>query len=77
MKENITLRFDRDLLRKAKVIASKKDISLNRLLIDLLKQIVDEEDYYEQCKRKALKILDKGCHLGGKITYTREELHER
>jgi hypothetical protein len=77
MKQNITLRLDRDLLKKTKVIASKRDISLNRLLIDLLKQIVDEEDYYEQCKRKASKILDKGCHLGGNITYTREELHER
>jgi predicted transcriptional regulator len=77
MKQNITLRLDKDLIKRGKVIASKKDTSLNRLLSDFLKQIVDEEDYYEQCKRKALNILDKGYHLGGKITYTREELHER
>jgi len=77
VKQNITLRLDKDLIKRGKVIASKKDTSLNRLLSDFLKQIVEEEDYYEQCKRKALKILEKGYHLGGKAPYTREELHER
>lgn len=77
MKQNVTIRLDKDLIKKGKVIASKRETSLNRLLSDFLKQIVEEEDYYEQCKRKALNILNKGYHLGGKITFTREELHER
>jgi hypothetical protein len=77
MKQNVTLRLDKDLIKKGKVIASRKETSLNRLLSDFLKQIVEEEDHYEQCKRKALDILNKGYHFGGKITYTREELHER
>ncbi|HEX8947714.1 MAG TPA: DUF6364 family protein [Dissulfurispiraceae bacterium] len=77
MKQNVTLRLDKDLLKRGKVIASKREISLNRLLSDFLKQIVEEEDHYEQCKKKALALLHKGYHLGGKITYTREELHER
>ena len=77
MKQNVTLRLDKDLIKKGKVIASKKETSLNRLLSDFLKQIVEQEDYYELCKRKALDILNKGYHFGGKITYTREELHER
>ena len=76
MKQNITLRLDKDLIKKGKIIASKKETSLNRLLSEFLKQIVEEEDHYEQCKRKALNLLDKGFHFGGKITYTREELHE-
>lgn len=77
MKQNITLRLDKDLIKKGKVIASKNETSLNRLLSDFLKQIVEEEDFYEQCKKKALNTLHKGFHFGGKITYTREELHER
>lgn len=77
MKQNVTLRLDKDLLKKGKIIASKKETSLNRLLSDFLKQIVEEEDFYEQCKKKALSILEKGYHFGGKITYIREELHER
>ncbi|MBI4689377.1 MAG: hypothetical protein HY754_03785 [Nitrospirae bacterium] len=58
MKQNITLRLDKDLIKKGKVIASKKETSLNRLLSDFLKQIL-EEDFYEQSKRKALNILKK------------------
>jgi len=77
MKQNITLSLDKDLIKKGRIIASKKESSLNRLLSDFLKQIIEEEDLYEQCKRKALNTLDKGYHLGGKITYTREQLHER
>lgn len=77
MKQNVTLRLDKDLIKKGKIIASKKETSLNRLLSDFLKQIVEEEDFYEQCKKKALNILKKGYHFGGEITYTREELHER
>lgn len=77
MKQNITLSLDKDLIKKGKVIASKKETSLNRLLSDFLKQIIEEEDFYEQCKRKALNILNKGYHLGGKRTCDREELHER
>jgi len=77
MKQNVTLRLDKDLLRRGKIIASKKETSLNRLLSDFLKQIVEEEDFYEQCKKKALNILKRGYHFGGKITYDREKLHER
>jgi hypothetical protein len=77
MKQNITLRLDKNLIKKGRVIASKKEISLNRLLSDFLKQILEEEDFYEQSKRKALNILKKGFHFGGRITYAREELHER
>ena len=77
MKQNITLRLDKELIKKGKIIASKKETSLNRLLSDFLKQIVEAEDHYEQCRKKALNTLKKGYHFGGKITFTREDLHER
>ena len=77
MKQNVTIKLDTDLIRKGRVIASKRETSLNRLLSDFLRQIVEEEDSYEQCKRKAFNILNKGYSFGGKITYTRDELHER
>ena len=77
MKQNVTIKLDKDLIKKGRIIASKRETSLNRLLSDFLRQIVDEEDSYERCKRKALSILNKGYSLGGKITYTRDELHER
>ena len=77
MKQNITLSLEKDLIKKGKVIASRKETSLSRLLSDFLKQSINEEEFYELSKRKALSILDKGFHLGGKIPCSREELHER
>jgi hypothetical protein len=76
MKQNITLSLEKDLIKKGKIIASKRETSLSRLLSDFLKQIITEEEFYELSKRKAIKILDRGFHLGGKIC-SREELHER
>lgn len=77
MKQNITLSLEKDLIKKGKVIASKRDTSLSRLLSGFLKEIITQEESYELSKRKAMNILDKGFHLGGKITCSREELHER
>jgi hypothetical protein len=77
MKQNITLSLEKDLIKKGKIIASKKETSLSRLLSDFLKKIITEEERYELSKRKALNILNTGYHLGGKITCLREELHER
>ena len=77
MKQNITISLEKDLIKKGKLIASKKEISLNRLLRDFLKRVVEEEELYELSKKKALNILNKGFHLGGKITCSREKLHER
>lgn len=77
MKQNITLSLDKDLIKKGKVIASRKETSLSRLLSDFLRQIINEDERYELSKRKAINILNKGYHLGGKIPCSREELHER
>jgi hypothetical protein len=77
MKQNITLSLEKDLIKKGKIIASKKETSLSRLLSDFLKQIINEEERYEVARRKAIDILNKGYHLGGKIHYSRDELHER
>lgn len=77
MKQNITLSLEKDLIKKGKILASNRDTSLSKLLSDFLKQIIHEDEFYEMSKRKALKILEKGYHMGGKITCTREELHER
>lgn len=77
MKQNITLSLDRAIIKKAKVLAAKKDISVTKLLSEQLARIVSEDNQYESSKRRALAYLKKGFHLGGRILATREELHER
>jgi predicted transcriptional regulator len=77
MKQNITLRLDRDLIRKAKVVAASRETSVSQLLSDKLEEIVRQGEAYERGKRAALADLDQGFHLGGKRRVTRDQLHER
>lgn len=77
MKQNITLRLDRDLIRKAKMVAAMRETSVSQLLSEKLEEIVRQGEEYERAKRAAFADLDRGFHLGGARTATREELHER
>jgi predicted transcriptional regulator len=77
MKQNITLKLDRDVLRKAKVIAARRDKSISQLLADQVAEIVHQDEAYEQAMRAALATLDTGFHLGGKGVADRDALHER
>ncbi len=77
MKQNITLALDKDLLKKARVLAAKRETSVSKLLSEQLAKIVSEDDQYEASKKRALSRLKKGLHLGGRILATRDELHER
>ena len=76
-KQNITLRLEKSLIAKAKVIAAKRHTSVSRMLSEELERIVEEAEHYEKAKRQALANLKKGYHLGGEITASRDELHER
>ena len=77
MKQNITLSIDKDIIKRGKLIAAQNDTSISKMLSDHLKQIVDREEQYETAKRSALHTLKKGFHLGGKITWRREDLYQR
>ena len=77
MKQNITLSIEKDIIKKGKIIAAQKDTSISKMLSEHLKQIIDRAEQYEAAKRSALRTLKKGFHLGGEITWKREELYER
>lgn len=76
-KQNITVRLDRQTLRKAKVLAAKRNTSISGLLAKQIETLVGEDDAYEQAQRRALSLLERGFHLGGTIESTRDEWHER
>jgi hypothetical protein len=77
MKQNITISIDKELLKKAKLLAAKKETSVNKLLVEQLARVVSEDERYDLAKKRALAILRKGFHLGGRIIAKREEIHER
>lgn len=77
MKSNITLKLDRDLLRKVRILAAEKDTSVSALLTEQLAKAVRDSEGYEKAKRRALARLKRGYNLGFTPPASREELHER
>jgi Family of unknown function (DUF6364) len=77
MKQNVTLSLDRQTIRKAKIVAARRDTSISGLLAQQLEILVGEEEAYERAEQQAMALLDQGFHLGGSVPASREELHER
>jgi predicted transcriptional regulator len=76
-KQNVTVRLDRQTVRKAKILAAKRNTSISGLLEQEIEHLVSQDDAYEHARGQAMALLDEGFHLGGKITASRDELHER
>ncbi len=77
MKQNVTISLDRQTIRKAKIVAARRDTSISGLLAQQIEILVGEEEAYERAERQAIALLDEGFHLGGISPISREELHER
>lgn len=77
MKQNITLSIEKELIKKGKIIAARKDTSVSKMISNLLKDMVYQEDRYESAMRNALSTLKKGFQLGGRVTWKRDDLYER
>jgi predicted transcriptional regulator len=75
-KINITLKLDKDLVRKIRVLAAENGTSISALLSAKLEEELGRRTAYEEAKKHALAVLAKGWDLGGRVP-TREEMHER
>jgi hypothetical protein len=75
--QNITVRLNRRTLRKAKILAARRNTSISGFLAEQIEALVGEDDAYERAQRRALALLEQGFHLGGRIEATRDEWHER
>jgi hypothetical protein len=75
-KQNVTVSLTRQVLRKAKILAARRETSISGLLAQEIESLVAKEDAYERAERQALALLDQGFHLGGTVA-SRDELHER
>jgi hypothetical protein len=62
--QNITLKVNPALLRKAKILAAERGTSLSALLAGKLADAVGEDAEYEAARRHAFRKLEHGWHLG-------------
>lgn len=76
-KQNVTISISRETVRKARILAARRSTSISRLLAEQVEFLVNAEDAWERSERSALALLEEGFHLGGRITASRDELHER
>lgn len=76
---NITLSLPEEELRQARIVAAKRGTSLSRLLATTLQELIEQDTGYERAKKRSLALLKRGQDLGtgGRIPWSRDELHER
>lgn len=78
-KQNITLSLPKEILKKGKLLAAKKGVSLNQLVRELLQQSADHEEGYRTSADRQTKQMKEGIPLGtkGRIAWKRAELYQR
>jgi predicted transcriptional regulator len=77
--QNITLVVPKALLRKVKHLAVERETSISGLMVQALEEVVRQNDDYAQAYQRWRESVQRPRDLGtgGKITWTRDELHER
>lgn len=75
-KQNVTVSLSRQTVRKAKILAARRDTSISGLLAQQIEALVGEEEAYERAQQLALAMMEKPFHLGARRV-SRDELHER
>jgi predicted transcriptional regulator len=77
--KNVTLSLPEPLLRRFRVYAASRNQSMTSVMAEAIRALMDHEEQNAKAKRRFLERIcnapDRGT--GGKIRWTREELHER
>ncbi|AEF34449.1 MULTISPECIES: DUF6364 family protein [Mycobacteriaceae] len=76
--KNITLTMPAELVRRAKVLAAQRDMSVSSLVARLLEQLVGEVADYDDVADLERRMMSGVAGLQvGPITWSRDDLHER
>ena len=73
-KGNLTVQLDEEVIRRAKVVAAKRGTSVSALVARQLDELVDEDERYEEARRRAVELMANPKALGGR-TWTREDIY--
>lgn len=76
---NLTLSLAAEDVRRAKILAAQRGVSVSRLLSEMLKEILDRDSGYALARERHLAALDSAPDLGtgGRPRWSRDDLHER
>lgn len=78
MTRNITLSMDDAVLRKARVLAARRGVSISALLRDELLRLVTDDEAYEAARQEVFSRWEAGgAHLGGGALPPRDKVNDR
>lgn len=75
--KNITLSLPEELVRRARILAAEHDTSVSGLVGELLIQVVGDVADYETLWAEETAYMSSGPLRVGKISWRRDELHDR
>jgi len=76
-KQNVTISLSPETVRKARILAARRSTSISALLAQQIEALTGEDEAYERAGRSCVSPMRQGFDLGGVITASRDELHER
>ena len=76
---NVTVSLPDDLVKKARHLAVDQGVSLSRYIAELIEKQVGDEDWRREARERRRRMMAEPISMGlhDKITWTRDELHER
>lgn len=75
-RRNLTIQLDDDVVRRAKVVAARRGMSVSGLMAQQLTEMVDGDERYEAAKQYVLESI-RTARNRGSGRWTRDELHDR
>jgi predicted transcriptional regulator len=76
-KQSLSIQLDADIIRKVRVLAAQRSLSVSDLVARELERLVNDEERYQTARHEALTDLANGFHLGGGALPSRDDLYER
>ncbi|MDR2896759.1 MAG: DUF6364 family protein [Propionibacteriaceae bacterium] len=74
---NITLTMSPDLIRRAKILAASRDLSVSALVSKLLGAVIGQEYDETALWNREAETMCAGVLTVGPITWSRDEIHQR
>jgi hypothetical protein len=77
--QKITLGVPKRVLRQIRILAKQRNTSVSALVMGVLEDLVSAQDAYARARRRHRALLRRRLNLatGGRVSWSREQMHER
>ena len=73
-KANLTIQLDREVIRRARIVAAHRGTSVSGLVAQELDALVAHHERYEEARRRALEFMTKAKGRGRR-SFSRSDLY--